>query len=378
MKLLVTFTFDISLKDWHDQGILSRELAIYKRMVREGNAVGILTYGGKEDLEYRNELEGIELFPIYTYMNRRKGKAGRFFSSFLIPFRLSPIFKHYEIYKTNQMLGAWVAVIAKIIYRKRLVVRCGYEWLRNSMRESGPIKRVFIAIFGYIYEFIIYHAASSIVVSAEGLSHFIKKAFLVPAKRVVSIPNFVNTEAFKRIDKTQSENRRALYIGRLHRTKNLESLIGGVKKASIPIGLDIIGSGVDLKRLKELAGREGVDVRFLGTIPNERLAPIINKYPVFVLVSRFENHPKTLLEAMACERVVVGSDVEGIRDIIRNDISGILVPGNADGIKDGLEKAFSMADDQRISFGKKAREYVEKTFSLDEIFKKESALYVAS
>lgn len=371
-KILVTFTFGISLRTWRDQGLLDRELLIYKKMIKEGYKIGFLTYGDNTDLGLKKHVNEIEVYPIYSYLKKPKGKILQFFHSFFIPFKLASIFKEYDIYKTNQMLGAWVAVIAKFLYKKRLIVRCGYEWLRTTFRESGLLRRVWITPFGYLFELVSYTFADRIIVSSQSILDFIRKFFRPFAHKVIVIPNFIDTENFRKGTAEHYKNR-ILYVGRLNRRKNLINLLKAIK--DMEIGLDIIGEGNYFAKLNRFIETNNLDVRFLGRVPNAKLPVYINRYPIFALVSYFEDNPKTLLEAMACERVIVGSKVEGIKDLIDDNVSGILVSTDADGIREGMEKTFRLTEDKRIALGKGARELVIKTFSVDKVFEKERSLY---
>ena len=56
MKILLVFTFNTSLKIWHEQGILTRELKVYKDLVDELNyEVSLLTYGNNDDISILEE-----------------------------------------------------------------------------------------------------------------------------------------------------------------------------------------------------------------------------------------------------------------------------------------------------------------------------------
>ena len=65
MKITLFFTYNVSLSDWKNAGILSRELEIYKYIYKKYNVrFNLITYGDKEDLELL-DLDGIKIFPIY-------------------------------------------------------------------------------------------------------------------------------------------------------------------------------------------------------------------------------------------------------------------------------------------------------------------------
>ncbi|MCB0188061.1 MAG: glycosyltransferase, partial [Caldilineaceae bacterium] len=73
--------------------------------------------------------------------------------------------------------------------------------------------------------------------------------------------------------------------------------------------LTLIGEGPERAALAAQAEREGIAVTFLGTVPNQEIAAHLQQADLFVLPSKWEGHPKVLIEAMACGMPVVGTDV---------------------------------------------------------------------
>ena len=67
------------------------------------------------------------------------------------------------------------------------------------------------------------------------------------------------------------------------------------------------------------------NVKIPGRKPNNKIPKILNKYSVYVICSKIEGNVKTLLEAMACELICIGSNVEGINNIISNKKNYFLV-----------------------------------------------------
>ncbi len=76
-----------------------------------------------------------------------------------------------------------------------------------------------------------------------------------------------------------------------------------------------------------------------------------------------EGVPKSLIEAAACGRPIVTTDIAGCHEIVEHDVNGILVPPrNIDALADALEKLiFDKALRQKL--GKAGREKVEREFS---------------
>jgi glycosyltransferase involved in cell wall biosynthesis len=65
----------------------------------------------------------------------------------------------------------------------------------------------------------------------------------------------------------------------------------------------------------------------MGVVPNNEMPAVLNRYRYYILPSLHEGMPKTLLEAMACGLVCIGTDVEGINNIIEDNVNGCLAKG---------------------------------------------------
>jgi glycosyltransferase involved in cell wall biosynthesis len=89
----------------------------------------------------------------------------------------------------------------------------------------------------------------------------------------------------------------------------------------------IVGEGeedVALRRLAQALGLAG-RVRFLGSIPQKRLAGVYNAADVLVLASIREGLPNVVLEALACGTPVVATAVWGTPEIVAAPVAGRLV-----------------------------------------------------
>lgn len=375
--LLVIFTYDVSLKEWADTGLIGRELILYKKMVEEGYRVTLLTYGDEGDHDYPHFLQGIEVVPIYEYLKKGKNRWGRFFLSFFIPFKFRRLFKTADIIKTNQMSGSWVAVIGKFVYGKKLVVRCGFGMLRNMLRdEKRKFFRILILLWGYLIECVAYLMADWIIISNRSDERFIYKYYPVKPNKVSMIRNFIDTSLFRPSilhGITATLKNRVLFVGRLVECKNIQNLIEAVSIAQE--GLDIVGSGHQEEYFRVTAKDLGADVNFLGVFPNSNLPDILIKYKIFILPSIYECSPKTLLEAMACERVVIGTNVEGIKELIVDGVSGFLCDTDAASIADALKKACCLTDDEALKMGRHARLFVENECTVQRVYDQECQIY---
>ena len=74
-------------------------------------------------------------------------------------------------------------------------------------------------------------------------------------------------------------------------------------------------------------------INFLGILPYSELLNIYKQYKVFISTSYFEGNPKTILEAMSSGCVVIASDIENNKEIIKNNENGLLFSFNDELIK---------------------------------------------
>ena len=105
------------------------------------------------------------------------------------------------------------------------------------------------------------------------------------------------------------------------------------------------------------------------------IAEIWAKGQIAVLPSHREGLPKSLLEAAACGRPMVAADVSGCREIVKDGVTGLLVPpGDAEGLADALER-LARDPDLRRRLGAAARDLVEREFSEEAVVAQTLALY---
>ena len=220
------------LRRWDEMGILDRELAIYKTLAPNLAGISILTCGGIEELEYQSRIENIQI--LYN----RWGLPPNFYS-LLAPFLHKSALQNGTVYKTNQLDGSWTAINAGAIYRKPVIVRAGYLWaeLNRQNRTQGPkaylIDRLQTNSFS---------RAEALFITTDSMKRQVIRDYNVSPRKIKVVPNYVDTDIFRPMINVTPIEGRVCYVGRLHKIKNLESLI----KAStdIPkISLVFIGQG---------------------------------------------------------------------------------------------------------------------------------------
>ena len=380
MKVLLIFTYGVSLEQWFNAGIVFREIEIYKKLLQKNVDISFLTYGNHKDLEYSELMGKIKIIPAQKFIKSTISPI-QFLKSLLIPLRFKKQFIEADIIKTNQMRGSLIACIGKLLYGKKIIIRCGYEWLTSFLFLNRPKKNIdYLTYFlkylwRYFYEFISYHLADGIILTNKRDINFIIKKFKLKkrASWIRCFYNFVDVDLFKPLDLKKKE-KYILYIGRLSEEKNLINLFKAFKDLDGFV-LDIIGTGVLEEKLKSLAKELGIVVNFLGRFPNNKIPEIMNQYQMFILPSNYEGNPKVLLEAMSCGIPCIGANVYGIKNIIKHKETGYLCKRDSKSIANSIATLYKKKD-LREKIGKNAREFILKNCSLDDIAKNEYLLYL--
>lgn len=368
MFIIVFFTYGISLKTWDETGLLDREIQIYKRMTKKGVKISFITYGDESDYKYKDKLSDIDIIPFYAFVKKPKNSFIRFIQSLFLPLILRDFLQKADIIKTNQMSTTFAPLIAKFLFKKNLIVRCGFEWYYFLIKGGASL---ITKIRMFITEYFFYHLADAIVLTSNFDKNFVVKNFKVKSNKITIIPNFIDANVYLPYN-SKNKKESLLFIGRLTNQKNLFNLIDALKNSNY--SLDIVGDGELKSQLMTYASQHNVNVNFLGRIPNSQIPALMNQYEVFILPSYYEGNPKALLEAMSCGLAVIGTDVEGIRDIIKHKENGYLCKTDSKSIRDAIDEIMHDKNLREV-MGKNARKYVMENHDIEKITDLELQIY---
>jgi glycosyltransferase involved in cell wall biosynthesis len=172
-----------------------------------------------------------------------------------------------------------------------------------------------------------------------------------PEERTVAIPNGIRLERFAAADGTPLAQREAgiVMAARFARQKDHATLLRALhllKARGLAPPLLLAGTGDNRheREVRALCTQLGLDaqVRFLGHVSD--LPALLMRHRIVVLSSHYEGFGLSLAEGMAAGCAAVGSDVPGIRTLIRSGRTGLLVPHqDAAALADALERLLTDA-----------------------------------
>ena len=229
------------------------------------------------------------------------------------------------------------------------------------------------------------HARDARKVAPEILSARARKAACVVAcnrdvawelqdsgAQVHLVPHGVDLERFAPQPFPETRPLQLLAVGRLVEKKGFHILIDAAARLRVPFQLDIVGEGPEEKRLTELIRAHGLGskIRLCGPKTHDDLPEAYSRAHVLVAPSVVDRAgdrdglPNVVLEAMACGRPVIASDVAALGSAVVHEQTGLLTaPGNSESLASAIEL---LANQQSMlgELGMRARVLVEREYDV--------------
>jgi glycosyltransferase involved in cell wall biosynthesis len=215
--------------------------------------------------------------------------------------------------------------------------------------------------------------------NSRGAAAFLQSRGL-PAEKFRVIPNGVETTGVPEATHDAKPRPKVICVARLVQGKRHSVLLHALARLrdeGADFDCELVGDGPWLETTHGLAARLGLAdrVRFLGTRPPEDVRSLLAGADVFVLASIWEGLPGSVIEAMAAGLPVVGTNVNGIREIVVPGETGLLVaPDDADALADALGALLADAR-LREEMGRRGRERAETEYSIDRLVERKITLF---
>lgn len=190
---------------------------------------------------------------------------------------------------------------------------------------------------------------------------------------IVQFPTYTDIERFLKAPGVVRDRADILYVGVLTPLKGVHFLIEAFEQI-VPkfpeASLKIIGRAENptySEELRRLTSRLSLTKRtiFLDEMPQEDLVHHMCSCCVLVLPSTSEGLGRVLIEAMACGRPVIGSNVGGIPEVIRDGVTGFLIPpGDVEALAQRLAWILERPEEAR-EMGERGCKFVQEFFSTE-------------
>ena len=288
-------------------------------------------------------------------------------------------------------IGAGMAVcLLKLIRGRKIKFILHYHM---DLVGEGWRKFVFM-IYNKIFLRLVIKFADQIIITtfdyakASNISRFIKRC----PNKFQEVTNGVDTELFSPAPKTPTLVRKydvehkqvILFVGALDRAHYFKGINYLIKAFQLlkrdDVKLIIVGEG-DLRNVyQDLVDSFGLadQVIFTGYVTDIELVKFYNLCDILILpsVDKSEAFGMVLLEAMACQKPVIASDLPGVREVVDKKINGRLVkPKDTQKLAEQIDYLLDH-EEERKRYGQAGRRKVEETYSWEKIVQKVIKIYL--
>ena len=291
--------------------------------------------------------------------------------------RLKPELVHAVTIKPVLYAGI-AARLARVPAYVAAISGLGFLFLDNS-RKGVWVRR----IVTLLYRMALGHRNSRVIFQNRNDAEVLQRAGAVRAEQVELIRGSgVDLGSFQALPEPAGAPV-ALMVARMLADKGVREFVDAARMAAgQPDGLRwVLAGSPDPGNPATITEQELLDWQAEGVVTwlgeQEDIAGLYRDSHIAVLPSYREGLPKSLIEAAACGRAVVTTDVPGCRDAIEPGVTGLLVPArDAAALCEAVQR---LAGDAalRTGMGRAGRELAEQAFDIREVVRRHVGIYLA-
>ncbi len=298
-------------------GGAERNISLLANHFSKKNEVSIFTLEKKKSKSFYKISKNSKLVKLGLLK-----KSENFFSSIINFFQRIIIIRKQLIKENAEILISFLETMNITV----LIASLGLKNIRLKIisdRNNPKKSDKFFLIF--FLKYIFYRTCDYLILQTKGIVvnyKFLDKNKIKIISNCIS-ENLIVKKKFKKKNKIK-----ILCVGRLEPQKDYLTLLKSlhaVKKKNIQFQCDIFGKGSQKHKIINLINKLNLKNKvFLKGVSN-KLYKLYKKYDLYILSSKFEGYPNTLLEAVSCRIPSISSDCEyGPNEIIKNNKNGLI------------------------------------------------------
>lgn len=356
---------------------LSHRLPVAQAAQQAGYDVHVATMDGEAVADIRALGMTHHVIPMTRSGKHPLQELGTLWALVKLFRRVRPCVVHLVTIKPV-LYGGIAARIARVPGMVAAISGLGFVFLSNTIKM-----RLVRFVVSRLYRVALGHPNSRVIFQNENDRDLLKSLGAVKDEQVVMIRGAgVDLNEYRVVPESEPPVT-AMMVARLLRDKGVMEFVEAAKllhAQGVPVRMRLVG-GVDSGNPASAtqdqvdAWQRAGDVEALGE--RNDIAALYADAHIAVLPSYREGLPKALIEAAACGRAVVTTDVPGCRDAIVPDKTGLLVPvRDARALADAIARLAGDAQLRR-SMGQAGRAWAEREFNIEDVQRTHIALYDA-
>jgi glycosyltransferase involved in cell wall biosynthesis len=301
-----------------------------------GHEVYVFTVSSKNNFELQKSIGNkytifsLPSLPAPVYAGERLGIPVGF------SFKIIKTIKPHVLHVHTPFSVGWEAVLMKQLFKIPLIGT--HHTFYDHYVKHLKMDFFWMRKLSWKYTIAYYNQCDLVLSPSQSLA---KQLINYGLKRNIKVvPNFIDVDFFKPVSGMKERNKLKeyfglnnkllIYMGRLSYEKSIDQILLAFKISLQDIKnlkLLLVGDGPEKKFLEKLAKNLGLEekVLFLGFRYNNELVKILQAGDIFLTMSKSENMPLSVLEALATGLPVIAPDALGLPEIVINGYNGFLV-----------------------------------------------------
>ncbi len=245
--------------------------------------------------------------------------------------------------------------------------------IKKSCNKGSKLKSVLGALEGYYYrKHKIYSEKIDYIITP---SEFYRDKFIedgINKNKIQAIHNSIEMNDYN--VKTVDDGY-ALYFGRLSKEKGILNLINAFKDCNKGL-LYIAGEGPEKETIEDIIKKNKLEdrVKLLGFLNKEQMTEVTRKCKFVVVPSIwYENCPYSVLETLAIGKPVIGANIGGIPELVKDKENGFIYTTTEE-LTTCMNKLFE-SDKLVKQFSKKSKELAKQEYDRDVYYEKIIRIY---
>ena len=298
---------------------------------------------------YQNEVVSEKRTGVFMQIR----KAIRLFSFTVSIYKIVKHEKIDVLHAHAMFFCAFPAKIVSLLLKKPILYEVRSLWEERYKGKNFLLNVLFGAIT--LIETIAMFLSNEVIAINKTLKFELKSRFLLRNKEIHIVENAVNLNRIT-AKKVEREDQVFAYIGTISPIEGLDLLINAfndLHKEGMKNKLVFYGDGVILPELKKLAKGNNL-IEFRGRFSQYQIAEVYSEVDI-IINPRKQSFltdsvtPLKPLEAMGYNKLIMASNIGGMREIIEDNRTGILFePDSVDSIKSAILDILNKKDINRI------------------------------
>ena len=352
MKLLIIANSDVGLYQFRKELIfeLLKDHDVYIALPY-GDLVKPLVAAGCEFIDMPLDRRGINLKKDVSLIKKIFSIFKQVNPDYVITYTIKP-----NIY------GGYVSAINKVPFAVNIT------GLGSVFEKNGFLK----IIVERLYKYSLSHAKVVFFENTSNRDFFVNEGVVNSNKTFVLNGAGVNLNQFNLLSYPENDSFHFLFVGRVMKEKGIDELLFAVKKLveeNVNCILDVVGPlEENYKEKLEEYGRQGW-LNYYGY--QKDVIPFYRACDCLVLPSYHEGMANTNLEAAACGRPLITSNIAGCKEAVIDGVTGFLCePHNKKSLYNAMCKMLLIDPQERRAMGVQGRAHMKSSFNKDDIVNK--------